>query len=122
VERAVLLVSFLVIGGLLAIALNEEARQEEHEAASLDMTFAMDQVERRNGAYFIPYTIRNNGNEAIASARIWFDVFAGGQPVESAEITVQSLPLNGIQTGVYVTDLDPATHTVEGRLESIQFP
>ena len=51
-----------------------------------------------------------------------FEVYAGEELVETAEIRVQSLPLEGTQLGLYVTTLDPGAHTIQGRLESLQFP
>jgi uncharacterized protein (TIGR02588 family) len=121
-ERVTLALCFLVIGALLAVVVYAGTRQEASESGSIEMTFDMEHVEFRDGAHFIPYTIRNTGREAVSSAEIRFDVFDGDRVVDSAEITVQFLPVRGSQTGVYVTSLDPATHTVEGRLESLQFP
>jgi uncharacterized protein (TIGR02588 family) len=64
----------------------------------------------------------NTGSEAISSAEIWIEVSAGERVVESAEITVQFLPLQGKQVGMFVTTRDPASHALRGRVESLEFP
>jgi uncharacterized protein (TIGR02588 family) len=121
-ERITLALCFLIIGTLLAVVVYAEARPETNDSGNIEMTFDIEQSEFRDGAHFIPYTIRNTGREAISSAEIRIDVSDSKRVVDSAVITVQFLPVHGSQTGVYVTSLDPATHTVEGRLESVQFP
>ena len=121
-ERITLAISFLVIVALVAVALNEEARKGTEPPGTLGVSFDLENAELRGGVHYIPYVIRNEGAEAISSATIWFEVFAGEKLVETAEVMVQLLPLNGTQAGVYVTPLDPETHTFSGRLESLQFP
>ena len=70
----------------------------------------------------MPYTVLNSGEQALTSAEIWIEVYDGERLVESTEVTVEFLPLQGTQEGMYVTTLDPATHRLVGRLESLQFP
>ena len=49
----------------------------------------------------------NTGSEAISSAEIWIEVYDGERVVESAEINVQFLPLQGKQDGMFVTTQRP---------------
>jgi uncharacterized protein (TIGR02588 family) len=70
----------------------------------------------------VPYTVFNTGSEAISSAEIWIEVTDGERVVESAEINVQFLPLQGKQDGVFVTTRDPATYALRTWVESLQFP
>jgi uncharacterized protein (TIGR02588 family) len=114
--------SVLVVTAMVVVALVEEARRVENASGNLEITFDEERTEFLDGTYRIPYTVRNTGSEAIAEAEIWFDAYDGDRVVESIEISVQFLPLQGVQEGVYVTALDPATHPVVGRLESLQFP
>jgi uncharacterized protein (TIGR02588 family) len=100
----------------------EELRREEEDAANLRMTFDVERTVVQGGNYYVPYTVRNLGSAAITSAEIWIDIFFQNEHVDSAEVTVQFLPLQGSQDGVFVTPYDPATHTVVGRMESLQFP
>jgi uncharacterized protein (TIGR02588 family) len=122
VERITLAVSFLVIGALLAVALISESRRDPGDGGNLEVVFDMEGASFRDDAHFIPYTIRNSGSEAIAAAEIWFDTYAGEQLIESARVTVQFLPLDGTQNGIFVTTHDPDTHIFLGRLETLQFP
>lgn len=121
-EWVTLAVSIIVVGSLLAIALIEESRLEDREPASLTMTFDTVASWPVADKYHVPFTVSNRGSEAVASADLWIEVYDEETRVESARITVQFLPLQGRQDGVYVSSHDPATHTFRGRLESVQFP
>jgi uncharacterized protein (TIGR02588 family) len=117
-----LALSVLVVGALIAIALVEESQRERADAGSLEVTFDRDHVAARDDAFYVPYTVRNTGSRAINAAKLWFDVYDGERVVDSAEVTVEFLPLEGKQDGLYVTTYDPATHRLQARLESVQFP
>jgi uncharacterized protein (TIGR02588 family) len=121
-EWVTLALSVVVVGTLVFVALREEALRDEANGGNLEITFDPAQTEARGEFFYVPYTIVNTGSRAIASAEIWIDIFAGERLVGSAEIRVQFLPLRGTQSGVFVTPFDPETHTVQGRLESMQFP
>jgi uncharacterized protein (TIGR02588 family) len=120
-EWVTLALSVLVVGALVVVAIVEEARRPE-SGSSLEITFDKEGTVVRDGVYYIPYTVRNTGSVAITSAEIWFDVHEGERLVESAEVTVQNLPIQGTQEGIFVTTWAPETHPVTGRLESLQFP
>jgi uncharacterized protein (TIGR02588 family) len=121
-ERLTLVVSFLVVALLIAVALYEEVRIEGSEHGTLDVTFHTDDTDFRDGSYYVPYTVFNRGAAAIASAQILVEVLSGTDVVESDEITVQFLPLEGVQKGVFVTVYDPASHALRARLVTVQFP
>ena len=121
-EWVTLSLSALIVGALIVVALVEESRREDANAADVRMMFDVERTTSGGGSYYVPYTILNVGSTAISSAEIWIDIYFGGELVDSDEITVQFLPLQGSQDGVYVTPYDPSTHTVVGRLESVQFP
>ena len=121
-EWVTLSLSALIVGSLIVVALVEESRREDVDAVELRISFDEEQASTQGENYFLPYTIRNTGSTAISSAEIWIDTYAGEQVIESAEVTVQFLPLQGSQEGVFVTTHDPPTHTFVGRIESIQFP
>lgn len=121
-EWVTLSLSVLIVGSLIVVAIVEESRREEADAADLGMSFDVERTVARGGNYYVPYTVRNLGSAAITSAEIWIDISFENELVDSAEITVQFLPLQGSQDGVFVTPYDPATYTVIGRLESVQFP
>jgi uncharacterized protein (TIGR02588 family) len=114
--------SIVLVGALIVVALVEESRRQDEDAANLRMTFDVERTVVQGGNYYVPYTVRNLGSAAITSAEIWIDIYFQDELIDSAEITVQFLPLQGSQDGVFITPHDPATHTVVGRLESLQFP
>jgi uncharacterized protein (TIGR02588 family) len=114
--------SVVLVGALMVAALVEESRREDDVAADLRMTFDVDQTVARGGNVYVPYTIRNLGSAAISSAEIWVDISFQNEIVDSVEITVQFVPLQGSQDGVSVTQYDPATHTVFGPVETLQLP
>jgi uncharacterized protein (TIGR02588 family) len=121
-EWVTLSLSVLVVGALIVVALVEESRRHQGDATDLDVTFDTEGATARGESFYVPYTVVNTGAEAISSAEIWIEVSDGEQIVESAEITVQFLPLQGKQDGVFVTTRDPASHTLRSRVESLQFP
>jgi uncharacterized protein (TIGR02588 family) len=104
------------------VALFEEARIEGSEPAGLSVTFDVDRSFRRDGNYYVPYTVFNRGTQAIAAAQIRFEVLSGDTVVQSNELAIQFLPLDGIQTGLFVTQHDPATHTFGTGPITLQFP
>jgi uncharacterized protein (TIGR02588 family) len=121
-EWVTLWLSVLVVGALAAVALVEEARRQEGDGAALQVTFETERFTQEGEIYYVPYTVRNTGSDAISSADVWIDVYDGEQLVESAEITVQSLPLQGKQDVVFVTAHDPASHALRSRRESLLLP
>lgn len=121
-EWVTLSLSVLVMGALIVVALVQESRRQQGDAAGLQFTFDTERVVARGESFYVPYTVVNTGSEAISSAEIWIEVTEGEQVVESAEINVQFLPLQGKQDGIFVTTRDPASHALRSRLESLQFP
>jgi uncharacterized protein (TIGR02588 family) len=113
--------SLLVIGVLIGIAVHEEW-ERRNDDAGVTVTFDEESATRHGDQYYVPYSVTNTSAEAISSAEIWIEVFAGERQVESAEITVEFVPREGRQDGIYVSAFDPATHAFRGRLESLQFP
>ena len=114
--------SVLIVGALVAVALVEESRRQEGDGAALQVTFETERSIHEGEIYYVPYTVRNTGSDAISSADVWIDVYDGEQLVESAEITVQSLPLQGKQDGVFVAAHDPASHALRSRRELLLLP
>jgi uncharacterized protein (TIGR02588 family) len=121
-EWVTLAIGLLVVGVFVAVAVGEEIERRDDPPGAIEIVFDATQAERQGSRWFVPYLVRNTGSAAIDSAEIWIEVYAGEELVDTAEISVQSLPLDGTQLGVYVTELDPDAHTIQGRLESLQFP
>jgi uncharacterized protein (TIGR02588 family) len=121
-EKVTLSLSVLVVGALILVALVEESRRQDGDGAALQVTFDTEDAAARGESFYVPYTVTNTGSEAISSAEVWIEVYDGERVVESAEINVQFLPLQGKQDGMFVTTHDPASHELRSRLESLQFP
>jgi uncharacterized protein (TIGR02588 family) len=121
-EWVTLSLSVLVVGALVVVALVEESQRQDGDGPALQVTFDTERATARGESFYIPYTVVNTGSQAISSAEIWFEVYNGEQVVESAEINVQFLPLQGKQDGMFVTMQNPASHAVRSRVESLQFP
>jgi uncharacterized protein (TIGR02588 family) len=121
-EWVTLSLSVLVVGALIVVALIEESRRQDGEGTALQVTFDTERVTAEDGSFYVPYTVQNTGSKAISSAEIWIDIYDGARLVESAEINVQFLPLQGKQDGVFVTTHDPGSHFLRSRVESLQFP
>jgi uncharacterized protein (TIGR02588 family) len=121
-EWVTLSFSVLVVAALILVALVEESRRQDGEGAALQVTFDTERAVARGESFYVPYTVMNTGSEAISSAEIWIDVYDEERVVESAEINVEFLPLEGKQDGTFITTHDPASHALRSRIESLQFP
>jgi uncharacterized protein (TIGR02588 family) len=121
-ERVTLILSFLVVAVLIGVALIEEARIEGSEPAGLIVTFATDRTFARDGNYYVPYTVTNRGVQAIDAAQVRFEMLSGDTVVQSEDLAIQFLPLDGVQSGLFVTQNDPATHTFRAHAITLQFP
>jgi uncharacterized protein (TIGR02588 family) len=121
-EWVTLALSVAVVGALVAFGLIEESQRREEEGPNVSITFDIAGSALRGESYYLPYTVTNSGSEAVTSAEIWIDVLDGERLVQTSEIMVEFLPLEGRQDGVFVSSFDLATHTIRGRVESIQVP
>ena len=121
-EWLTLCVSLVVVGAMVWIGIREEMNRQQGPAGHIRIALQPENSEIRNGTFFIPYEIRNTGSVAVTSAEIWIEAYAGPELVQSAEIRISALPLQGTQSGIFVTTLDPNQYEFRGRLETVQFP
>lgn len=121
-EWVTLAISAAIVGALALVALVAESQRARESRVNLEMTFDTASLWIEDGLYHVPFSVMNDSSEAIVAADIWFEISANGEMIDTDEITVQFLPLQGRQDGVYVTQYNPATHDLGGRLESVQFP
>jgi uncharacterized protein (TIGR02588 family) len=97
-EWVSLSLSVLVVGALIVVALVEESLRQHGDAEGPQVTFDREHAPKRGESFSVPYTVLNTGSEAISAAENWIEVSDGERVVESAEITVQFLPLRGSRT------------------------
>jgi uncharacterized protein (TIGR02588 family) len=121
-EILITIISILVVGILIGYAVVQEKERRGAGPANVVLTFDRDGVTVQDDTYFIPYIITNESSNAIDSADMVIEVLDGGQVVESAAISLVSLPLDGRQEGIYASQYDPATHEIRSRLTSLVFP
>lgn len=121
-EWFTLAASMLIVGALVAAAFVEEARRVDEGAPGVAVFFDPGESTHRDDGFYVSYSVRNTGNTGIVAAEIWIEVFDGDELVESAEITVESIPLQGTQDGIYFSQFDPGLYTFRGRLESLLLP
>ncbi len=114
--------SAFVVGALVAVALIEEVRRGDEDEPGVAVTFLVGETTVRDGSYYVPYSVRNTGDTGIEAAEIWIEVFNDEQMIESDEIRVEFIPLEGTQDGVYVSQFDPSEYHYRGRLESLSLP
>lgn len=121
-EAVITILSVLVVGCLIAYAVEQERERRGADPANVNLIFDVPGTTYQDDTYFIPYVIRNDSSHAIDSADMLIEVFDGGNVVESSAISLVSLPLDGRQMGIYASRFDPATHEIRGRLTSLVFP
>lgn len=120
--RIVSVLSFLIVGALVGYAISAEVERREADPASVWIAFDVGNAVLQDGTYFVPYTVTNSGASAVDSAELAIDVVSSAETLETIEITVSSLPLDGRQRGLFATRFDPARHELHGRVISILFP
>jgi uncharacterized protein (TIGR02588 family) len=121
-EVVITILSVLVVGGLIAYALNQEQQRRGADPANVNLVFDASSATYQDGTYYIPYVVSNDSSHAIDSADMLIEVLDGDEVVESSAISLVSLPLEGRQSGIYASRFDPMTHEVRGRLTSLVFP
>jgi uncharacterized protein (TIGR02588 family) len=114
--------SVLVVSGLIAYALGQERQRRGAEPSNVNLVFDAASATYQDGTYFIPYVVNNDSSHAIDSADMLIEVMDGDEVVESAAVSLVSLPLDGRQNGIYASRYDPSTHEIRGRLISLVFP
>ncbi len=122
-ERTTLVVSILVILGLIALAIIEAVNRPAEEAPVIDVQIEAGQAEARDELFAVPFTVTNTGGSGASEVTIRFEVLAReGDVVDSVTITLDVLPVRGVEEGELLITHDPATHTVTGRAESYMLP
>ena len=121
-EWTTLAVSAVVVAALVGAALYEEFARAEPGGTRLRVTVAVDSAEEREGAYYVPWTVENDGDEPAEAVTLVFTVKRGEETVEESSVDVPFLPTSGSAEGELVTAFDPATHTIEARVGTLQVP
>jgi uncharacterized protein (TIGR02588 family) len=121
-EVVITILSVIVVGGLIAYAVVQEKERRGADPANVNLAFDRESAIFQDETYFIPYTISNDSSHAIDSADMVIEVLDDGEVIETASISLVSLPLDGRQEGIYASQYDPATHVIRARLTSLVFP
>ncbi|MCA9878900.1 MAG: hypothetical protein KC442_14005 [Thermomicrobiales bacterium] len=121
-EAIITAISVLVVGGLVAYAMVQEAQRREAGPANVNILFEAGNATYENGTYFVPYIVSNDSSHAVDSADLLIEVLANGKIVESTSISLVSLPLDGRQRGIYASAYNPLDYEFRGRLASLVFP
>jgi len=121
-EWTTLAASALVVALLVGAALYEHFVRDEPAGVRIAVEVALDQAEARDGVTYIPFTVVNTGRAPAENVVVLFEITLGGETVEESTADIAFLPTSGSVEGELVTALDPATHTVEARVATVQTP
>lgn len=121
-EWTTLGVSLVVVLGLVALALVEHFGFEEPPGVRVAVALAPAAAEARDGVYYVPFRVTNQGSEAATDVGIHFEVRRGEAVVEESEAVVPFLPVGGSAEGELATGLDPATHDLVARVGTLLDP
>jgi uncharacterized protein (TIGR02588 family) len=104
-EWSVFGVSLVVLAGVLAF-LAYDALSADGDPPIIDVR--LGDVEQQNGAFVIPVTLENLGDEAAGDVNLEVVLLRDGQELETAELAVPFVPRGSTREG-WVTFLnDPA--------------
>lgn len=121
-EWTTLGVSVVVVAALIGAALYEEFGRSEPAGQRLSVELEVAEAERRGDAYYVPYTVRNEGRAPAESVVVAFEVARGGEVLEESTADIGFLSSRGRAEGELVTALDPAAHELTARIASLQRP
>jgi uncharacterized protein (TIGR02588 family) len=80
-------------------------------------------TENRAGAYVIPVTLQNLGDQTAEEVAVEVTLLNGEEEVESAELTIAFLPRQSTRSGWVTFTTDPATvDTIEPHVLGYQEP
>lgn len=122
-ERTTLVISLLIIVGLIMVAVVEMFNRPEEATAVIDVQIETGQAEPRDDLFAVPFSVTNVGGAGANAITIRFEVVsADDEPVDSVTITLDVLPVRGVEEGELLISHDPATHTITGRAETYMLP
>lgn len=114
--------SVLVVAALVGAALAEQFLWREPAGVRIAVAVAPDRAEERDGLFYVPFTVVNDGADPATDVSIVFETRRGETVVEESTADVPFLPVDGDQEGELVTALDPATHEIVARVGTLQAP
>lgn len=119
-ERTTFIVSIVIVFALAAIAIAEYINRPAEETAVFEITIEVDQAERLEDSYAIPFSVANAGGAGAREVTVRFEVMPrdGDEVVDELTITIDVLPVRGVDEGLLLISQDPATHTITGRVEA----
>jgi uncharacterized protein (TIGR02588 family) len=113
----------MIIAALIAISVVELVNRPAEESPVIDVQIAADDAEPRDGLFTVPFSVTNVGGSGANLVTIRFEVVASDdEVVDSVTITLDVLPVRGVEDGELLISHDPATHTITGRAESYMLP
>jgi uncharacterized protein (TIGR02588 family) len=123
-ERVTFTVSAIIVCALMAVAIVEFFNQPAEATAVFEVTVEADQAERQDDAFAIPFSVANIGRAGARDVSVRF-VITGredGATVDEVTITIDVLPVRGVEEGYLLISQDPATHNVSGRVDAFVLP
>ena len=121
-EWTTLAVSLLITFALVGAALYEYVAQDEPAGTWITVRVAVDQAERREDRYYVPFTVANAGAEPAENVTLVFEVKRGEEVLEESTTDIAFLPNSGSEEGELVTAFDPAQHEITARVGTLQAP
>lgn len=123
-ERTTFALSVIIVLALAAVAVVQHFSRPAAATATIEISVAADQAERRQETYIVPFRITNVGAVGVREVTVRFEVVpaAGGEAVDELSVILPVLPGAGFEAGRLTITDDPATHAITGRVESYLVP
>lgn len=114
-----------VVAGLLLLAFVTLIVWEGYGAgrddpASVRVELDAGQADKRGEAWYVPYTVTNDGDVAIGEVLIAFEALREGETVDESDTTITQLGEDERVEGELVLEEDPATLELSARAQSFQ--
>jgi uncharacterized protein (TIGR02588 family) len=94
----------------------------DDDPATIVVQASSDRAEQRAGQWYVPFEVRNGGDETVEEVLVVIELLDGEEVVGEAETTVLLLGEDERVSGMAVFADDPRPYSAQGRARSFQLP
>ena len=119
-EKITTAVSILLIAILAGAIIYEGYASGHDEPAILQVTVMSDQIDERDGNFYIPVEIHNDGDQTVEEIAVGIELLDGETVVDEAETVIATLGEDETIVAVLVVTDDPTGLTIEAGVVTYQ--
>jgi uncharacterized protein (TIGR02588 family) len=113
-------IGIALIALLCGAILYEGYVAHDDDPATVQIEASADAAEQRGAQWYVPFEVRNDGDQTIEEIMLVIELFDGEEVVAEAETTIMLLGEDEKVPGMAVFAEDPRPYRAEGRARSFQ--